>query len=60
MNMACLRERLLRSNQFSYGIPGRVHQIIMCWTIALKCNATSVLGEFDLKSAHTYCSRGLI
>ncbi len=34
--------------------------MILGCAIALKCNPTWVLGEFDLKNAHTDCSRGLI
>jgi len=55
-----IAENLLRSNQFSYGISGGVQQVIMGCTVALQCNPTWVLGQFDLKNAHTDCSRGLI
>ena len=51
--MAGLAERMLRSNQFSYGIPGGIQQVILGCPVALQCNPTWVLGEFDLKNAHT-------
>jgi hypothetical protein len=51
---------MLRSNQFSFGIPGGVQQGILGCIVALQCNPDWVLGEFDLKNAHTVCSRGLI
>ena len=34
--------------------------MILGCTVALQCNPTCVLGEFDLKNAHKHCSRGLI
>ncbi len=55
-----LAERMLRSNQFSFGIPGGVQQIIIGFTIILQWNPDFVLGEFDLRNAHTNCNRGLI
>jgi len=55
-----IAEVLLRSNQFSYGIPGGVQQVIMGCTVALQNNPTWVLGQFDLRNAHAVCSRGLI
>jgi len=51
---------MLRSNQFFYGIPGGFQHVILGCTAALQCNPTWVLGEFDLKNAHTDCSRGLV
>ena len=56
----CIFEVLLRSNQFSYGVLGDVHQVIMGCTLALQNNPTRVSGQFDLRNAHTDCSRGLI
>jgi hypothetical protein len=53
LNRAGLAERMLRSNQCSYGIPCGVQKVIPDCTIALQCNPTFVLGEFDLKNAHT-------
>jgi hypothetical protein len=53
-------EVLLRSNLFSYGVPGEVQQVIMVCTVALQTNPTWVLGQFDLRNAHTDCSRGFI
>jgi hypothetical protein len=57
MNRRGLDERLLQSNQFSFAIPGGVHQVILGCTVALQCNPDWILGEFDLKNAHTDCSR---
>jgi len=34
--------------------------VILGCTVALQCNPTWVLGEFNLKKAHTDCSRGLL
>ena len=51
---------ILNSNQFSYGVPGGVQHVIMGCTVALQNNPTWVLGQFDLRNAHTDCSRGLI
>ena len=34
--------------------------MIMGCTVALQCNPTWVLGQFELRNAHTDCSRGLI
>ena len=55
-----IAEVLLRSNKFSYGVPGGVQQVIIGCTVALQNNPTWVLGQFDLRNAHTDCSRGLI
>jgi len=60
LNRTGLAERMLRSNQFSYGILGGVQQVILDCTVALQCKPTFLLGDFDLKNAHTDCSRGLI
>jgi hypothetical protein len=37
-----------------------VQQVILGCTVALSSNPTWVLGVFDLRNAHTDCSRGLI
>jgi hypothetical protein len=55
-----LAERMLQSNRFSFGIPGGVQQVILGGTVALQCNPDWVLGEIDLRNAHTGCSRDLI
>jgi hypothetical protein len=55
-----IAEVLLKSNQFSYGVPGGVQQVMMGCTVALQSNPDWVLGQFDLRNAHTVCSRGLI
>ena len=60
LNKKGLAERMLRSNQFFFSIPGDVHQVILGCTVTLKSNPNWVLGEFDLKNAHTDCSRVLI
>ena len=54
MNRRGLAERLLQSSQFSFAIPGGVQQVILVGcTVALQCNPDWILGEFDLKNAHT-------
>jgi hypothetical protein len=60
VNMKGLAERMLRSNQFSFGIPDCVQHVILGCTVALQCDPDWVLGEFDLKNAQTNCSLGLI
>ena len=55
-----IADALLESNQFSYGVPGGVQQVIMGCTVALHNNPGWVLAQCDLANAHTDCSRGLI
>jgi hypothetical protein len=60
MHRKGIAENMLKSNQFSYGIPGGVQQVILGCTVALQSNPTWVLGVFDLRNAQTDCSRGVI
>jgi hypothetical protein len=55
-----IAEVLLKSNQFSNGVPGGVQHVIMGCTVALQSNPDWVLDQFDLRNAHTVCSRDLI
>ncbi len=60
MNRKGLAERLLMSNQFSYGIPGGVQIVIMGCTMALQCNPDWCMLEIDFANAHSECNRGNI
>ena len=60
MHRKGIAENMLKSNHFSYGISSGVQQVILGCTVALHSNPTWVLGVFDLRNAHTNCSRGLI
>ena len=60
MHRKGIAERLLQSNQFSYGVAGGVQSVIMGCTVALQCNPEWCLLEIDFKNAHTDCSRGNI
>ena len=52
-----LAERMLKSNQFSYGTLGGVQLVIMGCIVALYCNPSWCLLEIDYANAHLYCNR---
>jgi hypothetical protein len=54
-----IAESMLKFNQFSYGISGGVQHVILGCTVALQSNPMWILGVFDLRNAHTDCTRGL-
>ncbi len=60
MHRKGIAERLMQSNQFSYGVAGMVQIVIMGCTVALQWNPGWCLLEIDFKNAHTDCSRGNI
>jgi hypothetical protein len=60
MHRKGIAENMLKSNQISYGVSSGVQPAILGCTVALQSNPTWVLGVFDLRNAHTDCSRGLI
>jgi hypothetical protein len=52
-----IADRMLRDNQFAYGIPGGVQIVILGCTLALQCNPEWCLLELDYANAHSNCSR---
>jgi hypothetical protein len=60
MHRKWIVENILKSNHLSYAISRGVQQVILGCTVALQSNPTWVRGVFDLRNAHTDCSRGLI
>jgi len=57
MNRMAVAAELLLSHQFSFGINGGVHQVIMACTITLKINPSWLMLDLDLTNAPTLCSR---
>ncbi len=55
-----IADRLLKNNQFSYGIPSGVQMVIMGCTMALQCNPSWCLLELDYANAHSVCIKGNI
>jgi hypothetical protein len=45
---------LLLSHQFSFGINGGVHHVILACKIALEINTSWVMLDLDSKNAHTF------
>ena len=46
---------LLLSHQFSFGINGGVHQVILACNIAIEINPSWLMLGLDSKNAHTFC-----
>ena len=57
MNMMAVAAQLLMSHQFSFGVNGRVQQVILGCTLALKVHPSFVQIDLDLRNPHTFCSR---
>jgi len=60
MNRIAVASQLLLSHQFSFGINGGVQQVILGCTLALQVHPSFVQIDFDLRNAHTFCSRDRI
>ena len=60
MHRKGVAERMLQSNQFSFGIPGSVQIVIMGCIVALQCNPTWCLLDIDFANARSDCNRGNI
>jgi hypothetical protein len=58
MNRLAVAAELLMSHQFSFGVNGCVHQVILACNIALEINPSWLMLDLDSKNAHTFCSRG--
>ncbi len=52
-----IANRMLRDNQFSYGIPRGVQMVILGCILALQCNPYWCLLELDYANAHSDCSK---
>ena len=57
MNRLAVAAQLLRSHQFSFGSNGGVQQLILGCTVTLQVHPSFVQIDFDLRNAHTFCSR---
>ena len=57
MKRLAVAETLILSYQFSFGIKGGVHHVIMCTSLSLQLNPHSVEIDLDLKNAHIFSSR---
>ncbi len=57
MNRLAVAAELLLSHQFSFGMNGGVHQVILACNIALEINPSWPMLDLDSKNAHTFYSR---